>query len=60
MHRRLLGLLIVPGLATVVSLLTDEQLAGIADWLGVADIDTLAEIFPELVEITEEAHDGPS
>jgi len=45
MHRRLLALLTIPGLGLVVSLLSDEQLAAIAQKLGIADEATLAELF---------------
>lgn len=54
MHRRVLALLIFPGLAFVVSLLSDEQLAAIAARFGLADADQLADIFPELVDDTLE------
>lgn len=55
MHRRILALLTVPGLALVVSLLTDEQLATIARKLGVdLDDDALAELF--FPTETEEVH----
>ena len=50
MHRRLLALLTIPGLGLAVSLLSDEQLAAIARWWGMADTDYLAELFPELAE----------
>lgn len=50
MHRRLLGLLVIPGLATITALLTDAQLAAIAGWLGIGDADALAEMFPELAD----------
>lgn len=50
MHRRLLGLLTIPGLGLVVSLLSDEQLAAIARWWGLAEVDVLAEFFPELFD----------
>ena len=50
MHRRLLGLLTIPGLGLVVSLLSDEQLAAIARWWGLAEAETLAELFPELFD----------
>ena len=40
----------VPGLGLAVSLLSDEQLAGIARWWGLADSEYLAELFPELAE----------
>lgn len=53
MHRRLLGLLTIPGLALVVSLLSDEQLAAIARRMGIADPEYLAELFPELADPQE-------
>lgn len=48
MHRRLLGLLTIPGLGLIVSLLSDEQLAAIARWWGLAELDSLRELFPEI------------
>jgi len=55
MHRRLLALFTIPGLNAAASLLTDEQLAGIARWLGLADVEVLADMFPHLAE---EIHHG--
>lgn len=50
MHRRLLALLTIPGLGLVVSLLSDEQLAAIARWWGLAEPEALREMFPELFD----------